>query len=93
MTIEGQIIVTLLGQTAMKRSKTVSLSMNQFGQLPTVLINPRSNAGRAISGIWLGDPQDFTTDGTTYRWIAIVDYVSLLNWGNSEIDETVNPDT
>ena len=63
---KNQIIVTLLKQSAMKKSHKTSLSMNQFGQLPAVLINPTSNTGRIIPGIWLGNPQDFTADGTTY---------------------------
>ena len=73
---KSQIIVTLLTQSLLKKSQKISLSMNQFGQLPAVLINPRSTVGRIIPGIWLGDPQDFTTDGTTYRYLTEGDDVS-----------------
>lgn len=70
MKLESQILATLLGQSRMKRSKKISVSVNQFGQLPTVLINPRSTTGHIIPGIWLGDPQDFTADGTAYRLVT-----------------------
>ncbi|KGJ79289.1 hypothetical protein GY21_05720 [Cryobacterium roopkundense] len=68
----------LLGRSVMKRSTKIWLRVNDFGQLPTVLVNPRSAHGRIVPGIWLGDPQDFTVDGTTYRWLtAYFDSVGL----------------
>jgi len=84
VTSQKEIIVTLLGRNAMTRSQRIPLVVNRFGQLPTVLINPRSRAGHVISGIWLGDPQDLTADGTTYQWVAPSDYVTRLTWVDSD---------
>ena len=92
MKIESQILVTLLAQSVMKRSKKTLLSLNQFGQLPTVLVNPRSQTGRVVPGIWLGDPQDFTADGTTYRWVTVAHYGLRLAWAGPAADGTENPD-
>ncbi|TFD56691.1 hypothetical protein E3T41_16090 [Cryobacterium sp. Hh38] len=87
MTFTSQIvIVTLRGHNIIKRSTKVTLDTNQFGQLPTVLVNPRSDAGRTLSGLWLGDPQDFGADGTTYRWLTVAHAGLGLTWADSDIE-------
>jgi hypothetical protein len=80
------IIVTLRGHNIITRSTKVTLNTNQFGQLPTVLVNPRSDAGRAMSGLWLGDPRDFGADGTTYRWLTVAHAGLGLTWVNSDTE-------
>jgi hypothetical protein len=80
------IIVTLRGHNIFKRSTKVTLNTNQFGQLPTVLVIPRSDAGRTVSSLWLGDPQDSSADGTTYQWLTVA-YVGLgRTWIDSDTD-------
>lgn len=87
MQFESHMLATLLRQSVMKRSQKILLSLNRHGQLPTVLINPRSTAGRIVPGIWLGEPKDFTADGTRYRWLSVADYVVHLSWAEPAPDE------
>jgi hypothetical protein len=91
VTSGSQIVVTLIGHSVMKRSRKIVLDMNRYGQLPTVLINPRSTDGRIVPGIWLGDPHDFASDGTTYRWLTAVDDRAPLTGADVDGDETADP--
>ncbi|MFC5931922.1 hypothetical protein [Cryobacterium melibiosiphilum] len=91
MQFESNVLATLLRQSVMKRSQRIVLSLNRHGQLPTVLINPRNVAGRLAPGIWLGEPNDFVADGTTYRWMSAADYSVHFGWADSASDESANP--
>ena len=93
MHVERQILATLLRQSVMKRSQRIFLPLNRYGQLPTVLINPRNTAGRIVPGIWLGEPNDFTADGTTYRWLSVADLVVHLGWPDPAPGGPGNPRT
>ena len=93
MHVKSHMLATLLRQSVMKRSQRILLSLNRHGQLPTILINPRSTAGRIVPGIWLGQPNDFTAVGTRSRWLAAADYVVHLSWADPAPDGSENPGT
>ena len=93
MHVERKMLATLLRQSVMKRSQRILLPLNGHGQLPTVLINPRNTVGRIVPGIWLGQPNDFTADGTRYRWLSVADFVVHLGWADPAPGASGNPGT
>ncbi|WP_233550749.1 hypothetical protein [Cryobacterium melibiosiphilum] len=93
MQFESHMLATLLRQSVMKRSQRILLGLNRHGQLPAVLINPKSTAGRIVPGIWLGQPNDFAADGTRYRWLAAADYAVHLGGADPAPDGSANPGT
>lgn len=40
---------------------------NRHGQLPALIVDPRDSSGRVFVGMWLGDVQDRSSDGTRYK--------------------------
>jgi hypothetical protein len=42
---------------------------NRHGQLPALIVDPQDSSGRVFVGMWLGDVQDRSSDGTRYKEI------------------------
>ncbi|MGO4689560.1 hypothetical protein [Glaciibacter sp. 2TAF33] len=64
-----EIVVTLMlsdGSKALTRVPT-----NRHCQLPAVIVDPRDNRGRVISGTWLGDSKDGRLDGSEYQPVPV----------------------
>ena len=45
----------------------VYVDINQYGQLPAVIVDPATEDGRVLPGTWLGESHDGRPDGTSYR--------------------------
>lgn len=45
----------------------VCVDINQYGQLPAVIVDPRTEDGGVLPGTWLGESHNSRPDGTSYR--------------------------
>lgn len=66
MNITGSTIVRLYLTRISFRYVETRVPVNRHGQIPAVLVDPKSVAGSVIEGVWLGDSRDYGPDGINY---------------------------
>jgi hypothetical protein len=49
---------------------SMGVRRNRHGQLPALIVDPQDASGRTLPGMWLGDVQDRSGDGTSYRQLT-----------------------
>jgi hypothetical protein len=71
MDITGTVIVRLYRTRNSSRHVTTRVPVNRHGQIPAVLVDPKSIAGPVLEGVWLGDSRDHDSDGINYVLIEL----------------------
>jgi hypothetical protein len=47
----------------------MAVRVNQHGELPALIVDPKDSEGRVMAGLWLGQMVGRVFDGTTYHQI------------------------
>jgi hypothetical protein len=66
MNVTGTAIVRLYRTRNSFRHVTTRVPVNRYGQLPAVLVDPKTIAGPVVEGVWLGDSRNHGADGFNY---------------------------
>lgn len=66
----GNIVNVTLHDGEAQLRASFAVPTNAFGQLPSVLVDPRDTRGRVHSGLWLGRSRNDGADAPAYRRVC-----------------------